>query len=176
MRGLTVLLLLQCSVFSWSAGAIVVHYGESVQSMFALLFGASAAAAGTSSLAPRSGIHRVFVAAVLIPIGASLVPGLGQPGIVLLLGTAVLAVFYLREGKLASAAYGGLVETRLDLEDAARQIRTLHGMIPICSYCKDIRNDDGFWEDVSSYIRSRTDAEFTHSICPDCKAEHFPTL
>jgi len=33
-----------------------------------------------------------------------------------------------------------------------------------------------FWEDVSTYIRSRTDAEFTHSICPDCKAEHFPTL
>lgn len=40
---------------------------------------------------------------------------------------------------------------------------------------KDVRDDDGFWEDVETYIRGRTEAEFTHSICPACKAKHFST-
>ncbi|MCH7817128.1 MAG: hypothetical protein IIC60_11220 [Proteobacteria bacterium] len=173
VRDFTVLLLIQCSIFSWSAAAIVIHYGESVQSIFALLFGAAAAAAGTSSLAPRVGVHRIFVAAVMIPIVIALIPGFGEAGIVLLLGTLVLGVFYLREGTLASAAYAGLITTQLDLEGAAQQIESLHGIVPICAWCKDVRDDDGFWEDVETYVQSRTQAEFTHSICPQCKAKLF---
>ena len=109
---------------------------------FALLFGA--VAAGTSSLAPRVRVHRVFVAATMTPIVASLILGFGQEGVVLLLGTMALLGFFLREGTLASEAYAGLISTQLDLEGAARQIRTLHGIIPICAHCRDIRDDDGF--------------------------------
>jgi len=76
----------------------------------------------------------------------------------------VLAAFLLRSGAVASEAYAGLISTQLDLEGAARQIRTLHGIIPICAHCRDIRDDDGFWEDVATYVTSRTDAEFTPSI------------
>ena len=47
-------------------------------------------------------------------------------------------------------------------------INNLEGMLPICSYCKRVREDDDYWEQVESYISRRTDAAFTHGICPDC--------
>jgi len=110
----------------------------------------------------------------MAPILASLIPGLGQVGVGIFLGSSALVAFYLREVVLASAAYNGLIDTQLDLEAAAQQIATLQGIIPICAWCKAVRDDDGFWEDVETYVRGRTEAEFTHSICPDCKQKHFP--
>lgn len=53
-------------------------------------------------------------------------------------------------------------------ETALESVKTLEGLIPICSHCKKIRNDDGFWEQVESYVRRRTDARFSHGICPEC--------
>ena len=174
VREFTILLLIQCSIFSWSAAATILHYGQGVESTYALLFGAAAGAVGTSSLAPRVGVHRIFLVAVMAPILASLIPGLGQVGVGIFLGSSALVAFYLREVVLASAAYNGLIDTQLDLEAAAQQIETLQGIIPICAWCKAVRDDDGFWEDVETYVRGRTEAEFTHSICPDCKQKHFP--
>ncbi len=110
----------------------------------------------------------------MAPILASLIPGLGQVGVGIFLGSSALVAFYLREVVLASAAYNGLIDTQLDLEAAAQQIATLQGIIPICAWCKAVRDDDGFWEDVETYVRGRTEAEFTHSIRPDCKQKHFP--
>ncbi|MBC8277842.1 MAG: DUF3365 domain-containing protein [FCB group bacterium] len=55
-----------------------------------------------------------------------------------------------------------------ELQEALRQIKTLKGLIPICASCKKIRDDKGFWSNVEVYIRDRTDAEFSHGICPDC--------
>lgn len=54
------------------------------------------------------------------------------------------------------------------LEDALEQVRTLSGMLPICSYCKKIRDDKGYWNQLEAYLRDHSEAEFTHSICPDC--------
>lgn len=54
------------------------------------------------------------------------------------------------------------------LEEAARTIKTLSGLIPICAWCKKIRDDDGYWSVLEEYFRTRTEAEFSHSICPDC--------
>jgi hypothetical protein len=176
VRNFVILLLIQCSIFSWSAAATIIHYGEGVESTYALLFGAAAGAVGTSSLAPRVGVHRIFLVAVMAPILAALVPGLGEVGIGILIGSSALVAFYLREVVLASAAYNGLIDTQLDLEAAAQQIETLQGIIPICAWCKAVRDDDGFWEDVETYVRGRTEAEFTHSICPDCKVKHFPDV
>lgn len=55
-----------------------------------------------------------------------------------------------------------------ELEQALSQVKQLHGMLPICSYCKKIRNDQNYWQRVEGYISDHTDVEFSHGICPDC--------
>lgn len=57
---------------------------------------------------------------------------------------------------------------RQDLENAAKQIRSLEKLLSICSYCKKIRADKDYWQEVESYISDHTDTMFSHSICPDC--------
>ena len=47
-------------------------------------------------------------------------------------------------------------------------------LLPICASCKKIRNDNGYWEQVETYIKSRSNAEFTHGICPDCVRTLYP--
>jgi len=56
----------------------------------------------------------------------------------------------------------------LELKEALSQIKTLSGLLPICSWCKKIRDDTGYWRQIESYIRDHSEAEFTHGICPDC--------
>ena len=48
------------------------------------------------------------------------------------------------------------------------EVKTLNGLLPICAWCKRIRDDKGYWNQLEAYISSHTDAEFTHGICPDC--------
>jgi GAF domain-containing protein len=62
----------------------------------------------------------------------------------------------------------------MELQEASAKIKTLHGLLPICSYCKGVRNDQGYWQSVEAYVESHSDAQFTHGICPDCLAEHYP--
>jgi phosphoserine phosphatase RsbU/P len=59
------------------------------------------------------------------------------------------------------------------LQIALTRVKQLQGLLPICSYCKKIRNDDNYWQQVEGYISSHTDVRFSHGICPDCftKAE-----
>ena len=54
------------------------------------------------------------------------------------------------------------------LQDALENVRTLSGMLPICSYCKKIRDDKGYWNQLEAYLTEHSNTEFTHSICPDC--------
>ncbi len=61
------------------------------------------------------------------------------------------------------------ISTRL--ADALEQVRTLHGLLPICAWCKRIRDDRGYWTQVEAYVAAATDANFTHGICPDCLAK-----
>ena len=61
-----------------------------------------------------------------------------------------------------------------DLKKAVSQIKTLSGFIPICSNCKKIRNDEGYWNQVENYIMEHSDASFTHGICPDCMSRLYP--
>lgn len=56
-----------------------------------------------------------------------------------------------------------------ELREALENVKTLKGLIPICANCKKIRDDKGYWNQVEEYIRARTEAEFSHSLCPDCK-------
>lgn len=60
------------------------------------------------------------------------------------------------------------------LEDALINVKTLQGIIPICSACKKIRNDAGYWKEISSYIIAHSEAKFSHGICPDCARTYFP--
>lgn len=60
------------------------------------------------------------------------------------------------------------------LQKALDEIKTLRGIIPICSYCKKIRDDKGFWEQVDVYIYKHSDADISHSLCPECMEKHYP--
>ena len=61
-----------------------------------------------------------------------------------------------------------------ELHKALSEINTLQGILPLCSYCKKIRDEKGYWEKVDVYIHKNTDADISHGICPDCLKEHFP--
>ncbi len=60
-----------------------------------------------------------------------------------------------------------------DLKNALTRIKTLGGLIPICSTCKKIRDDKGYWNLIESYIESHSDAAFSHGICPDCSDRRY---
>ncbi|MBK8791140.1 MAG: hypothetical protein IPO28_13585 [Holophagaceae bacterium] len=63
--------------------------------------------------------------------------------------------------------------TRLvrELRASLANIRTLRGLIPICAHCKRVRDDAGFWQQVEAYVRERSEAKFSHSICPSCMVD-----
>jgi len=65
-------------------------------------------------------------------------------------------------------------QTEAALQKAVAQIKTLHGLLPICMHCKKIRDDLGQWSPVEVYVRERTDAQFTHGLCPQCLATNYP--
>lgn len=61
------------------------------------------------------------------------------------------------------------------LQNAIAQVKQLQGMLPICAYCKSIRDDQNYWQSVEEYITKRSDAHFSHGICPDCYDVHIKT-
>jgi CheY-like chemotaxis protein len=62
----------------------------------------------------------------------------------------------------------GLAQRIRELESAIAQIKHLQGLLPICMYCKKIRIDPNYWQQVEAYLAHHTDARFSHGICPDC--------
>jgi PAS domain S-box-containing protein len=60
------------------------------------------------------------------------------------------------------------------LRKALDEVKTLEGLIPICSHCKKIRDDSGFWGNVEHYIAKHSNVDFSHGICPDCLEKHYP--
>lgn len=62
-----------------------------------------------------------------------------------------------------------------ELRDAMAKIRTLSGMLPICSSCKKIRDDKGYWKRLEAYIYEHTDAQLSHGLCPDCVKKLYPS-
>ncbi len=69
-----------------------------------------------------------------------------------------------------------LGEKNEQLSDYISEIQTLRGILPLCSFCKKIRDDKGYWEQVDVYIHKHSQADISHSICPDCAKEHYPDL
>ena len=55
-----------------------------------------------------------------------------------------------------------------ELEEALAQVKQLQGLLPICSYCKKIRDEQNYWQRIDSYLMEHADVMFSHGICPDC--------
>ncbi len=76
--------------------------------------------------------------------------------------------------ELVEARTNELKKTNEQLQQALSEIKTLSGLLPICASCKKIRDDNGYWNQIESYIAKHTDAEFTHGICPECAKKLYP--
>jgi phosphoserine phosphatase RsbU/P len=63
-----------------------------------------------------------------------------------------------------------------ELQAALANVRTLSGLLPICAYCKRIRDDRDYWTQIEQYLAEYSDAQFSHGICPECLVEHMPRL
>ncbi len=90
-----------------------------------------------------------------------------------------LSIMFLTIGTIG--IYVGLIiinaqRVEKDLEAAQKDIKTLKGFIPICASCKKMRDDEGFWNQIEAYIAKRSDAQFSHGICPDCAKKLYPDL
>ena len=60
-----------------------------------------------------------------------------------------------------------------DRQQLLQEVRVLRGLLPVCSFCKKIRNDVGVWEAIESYVSRHSEAEFTHGLCPPCAKQHY---
>lgn len=63
-----------------------------------------------------------------------------------------------------------------ELETALLRVKRLEGIIPICMYCKNIRDDKNIWQELEAYLLDHTDARLSHGLCPACRDEHYPEL
>jgi hypothetical protein len=64
----------------------------------------------------------------------------------------------------------------VDLQKAAAEIRTLQGLLPICSSCKRVRDDTGYWNQIETYISAHADVRFSHGLCPECARRLYPEV
>ncbi len=69
-----------------------------------------------------------------------------------------------------------LKKKNIELQKALDEVKQLRGFLPICASCKNIRDDQGYWEQIEVYISNHTEAIFSHGICPDCAVKLYPEL
>jgi PAS domain S-box-containing protein len=83
--------------------------------------------------------------------------------------------------------FGGYIGSCIDVTESIKarklmllerdsEIKTLRGLLPICSSCKKIKDDNGYWNQIEVYIREHSEADFTHGICPECARKLYPEL
>ena len=65
---------------------------------------------------------------------------------------------------------------RAELADAMASIKTLKGLLPVCAWCRRVRSDSGYWQQIETYVSAHSDATFTHALCQDFAQKHFPGL
>ena len=69
-----------------------------------------------------------------------------------------------------------VIVSERDLKVALEEIKTLSGMIPICAQCKNVRDDEGYWHQIESYMASHSEAQFSHGLCPGCAEEFMKSI
>jgi PAS domain S-box-containing protein len=126
-------------------------------------------------LAALSGDTQVFERQIPLPGGgvresiATYTPDVVD-GVVRGMSVHVADVTTLREREAA------LERALRERDEAMVEVRVLRGLLPICAHCKSIRNASGVWQTIEDYIGERTEATFSHSICPSCLAAHYPGI
>jgi K+-sensing histidine kinase KdpD len=99
-------------------------------------------------------------------------PGLGF----LLLNTLGLFGVFITVGLVLSALRKAFADQQRligELQEALQQVTTLSSLLPICSWCRKVRDDRGYWTAVEAYFQKHSRTEFTHAICPECRVAHF---
>jgi AmiR/NasT family two-component response regulator len=110
---------------------------------------------------------------------AELVEAAGRAGVAAFLTKPPQLAEIDRAVTIAMARHADLMELRRlnqELQTALGEIKTLRGILPLCSFCKKIRTAEGKWEDADVYIHRHTEADISHSLCPDCLKEHYPDI
>lgn len=80
---------------------------------------------------------------------------------------------------VAMARFDDVMELRrlnAELQDTLAKIKTLSGLLPLCSSCKKIRDDEGYWHQLEVYLRDHSEAEFSHGLCPECAKKLYPEI
>jgi hypothetical protein len=148
-------------------------------------------------------ILTIFAVDVVVPLGIGVsflyvvplaflaiysTPGQSSPVIVVAIVSALLTVlgFFLSapgpiwydiaNRVLALTVIGITATLSLVRKRTEEEVKVLRGLLPICSYCKKIRDDRGYWQQVEWYIAARSEADFSHGICPECGPKHFPNV
>jgi hypothetical protein len=93
--------------------------------------------------------------------------------------SGMIAVIFIGLGvsiffKITNPILTQLNNTVENLQKALKEVKVLRGILPICSFCKKIRDDEGYWNQLEIYIKDHSDADFSHGICPVCLKEHYP--
>lgn len=143
--------------------------------IFAYLYGLRAGVAAGVLMLPVTCVMCILLA---VPDWFEKITVLGHVSIVLIAGVVgrihdlnVLLRAELAERRKAEVQREQLIQ---DLTRALAEVKTLSGLLPICASCKNIRNDEGYWEKIEKYISDRSDAEFSHGLCPDCAKKMYP--
>ena len=89
-------------------------------------------------------------------------------------GNVVGLIGYAADITEQKQAEEALKQERDKLQDALAEVKTLSGLLPICAHCKKIRDDKGYWNQIEAYIRDHSEADFSHSICPECAKNIYP--
>ena len=88
----------------------------------------------------------------------------------------VVMIAYVTSLGMAVISSALLQRSRYNTFSAMRKVKTLSGMLPICASCKNVRDDQGFYQQIEQYIQDHSDAEFTHGICPECARKLYPEV
>ncbi|MCJ7578125.1 MAG: response regulator [candidate division Zixibacteria bacterium] len=78
-----------------------------------------------------------------------------------------------RAGERVIQLERSLRQKNKEVSEALAQVKQLKGLLPICMFCKKIRNDENYWQKVEEYLAEHTGADFSHSICPECLEKHY---
>jgi len=74
----------------------------------------------------------------------------------------------LKIGARIASLQQSLAQRVAELQNALTMVKQLSGLLPICSYCKKIRGDGNYWQQLETYLSEHSEAEFSHGVCPDC--------
>lgn len=115
------------------------------------------------------GIHRTDKSDVIWTL-VNAVPKFGSDGKII---QVIVTFMDITERRQAGEEREKLIE---ELKVTLDEVKTLQGFIPICANCKNIRDDEGYWQQIEGYISDHSEAQFSHSICPDCAKKLYPEL